>query len=57
MRVLPPYVIDSLLMLLLPAPRWAGNNTDLPSNRIISKTVRVNIVFTERFSKNIQEAF
>lgn len=54
MRVLPPYVIDSLLMLLLPAPRWAGNNTDLPSNRIISKTVRVNTVFTERFSKNIQ---
>ena len=54
MRVLPPYVIDSLLMLLLPVHRWAGDNTDLPSNRIISKTVRVNILFTERFSKNIQ---
>ena len=51
MRVLPPYVIDSLLMLLLPVPRWAG---DLPSNRSISKTVRINILFTERFSKNIQ---
>ena len=54
MRVLPPYVIDSLLTLALPVSCWAGDNTDLPSNSIISKTLRVNIAFTERFSINIQ---
>ena len=31
----------------LPVPHWAGDNTDLLSNSIISKTVRVNIALTE----------
>ena len=31
----------------LPVPRRAGNNTDLLSNSIISKTVRVNIALTK----------
>ena len=34
------------LILSLPVPRWASANTHLPSNKNISKTVRVNIAFT-----------
>ena len=30
----------------VPVPRWVGDNTDLPSNSNISKTIRVNIAFT-----------
>ena len=33
------------LTLSLPVPRWVGDNTDLNSNRNISKTIRINIVF------------
>ena len=33
--------------------RWAGENTDLPSNSNISKTETVNIAFTGTFLKNI----
>ena len=36
------------LTLSLPISRWAGDNIDLPSNRNILKTARVNIDFTER---------
>ena len=43
--------------LLLFVPRWAGDNTDLPSNSNISKTVRVNIVFTTKFSKEYSTSF
>ena len=31
--------------------RWAGHNTDLPSDSNISKTVRVNIAFDRTFFK------
>ena len=49
-------VRDLLTTLSLPVPHWAGDNTDLPSDSKISRTVRVNIAFTERFLKNIQQA-
>ena len=39
------------LTLSLPATRCAGHNTDLPSNRNISKTVRITIAFTQKFFK------
>ena len=35
------------LTLSLPVSRWAGANTNLPSNSNIWKTVRVNITLTE----------
>ena len=35
------------LTLSFPVIRWAGHNTDLPSNINISKTVRVNIAFAK----------
>ena len=38
--------VQMILNLSLPVPRWAGDNTDLPSNSNISKTVTVNIAFT-----------
>ena len=50
-------VKDLLITLSLPVPHWTGDNTDLPSDSNISRTVRVNIAFTERFLKNIQQAF
>ena len=34
-----------------------GDNTDLPSNSNITKTVTVNITFTSTFLKNIPKAF
>ena len=46
-----------MLSLWLLVPRWAGDNTNLPSESIISKAVRVNIVFARYFLKNIQQAF
>ena len=36
-----------LLTLLLHVLGWAGQNTDLPSDINISKTVRVNIAFAQ----------
>ena len=36
----------SCLILSLPVPRWAGHNTNLPSDSNIWKTVRVNIAFS-----------
>ena len=35
--------IKTILALSFPASRWAGDNTELPSNSNIFKTVRVNI--------------
>ena len=37
------------LTLSLPVPYWAGANTDPPSNRNISKMVKLNITFTKTF--------
>ena len=34
--------------LSLPVSRWAGADTDLPSNSNISKTVVVSIAFTKK---------
>ena len=50
------FLLISLLILILslPVPRGAGDNTDLLSNSNILKTLRVNFAFTERFSKSIQ---
>ena len=45
------------LTLPLPALRWAGHNTDLPSDSNISKTVVVNIVFAGTFSKEYSSSF
>ena len=42
------------LTLSLPVHHWAGDNTVLPINNNLSKTVRVNIAFTERFLKSIR---
>ena len=42
-------VSNAILTLFLPVPRWAGDNTDLPSNSNILKTAIVNIEFTECF--------
>ena len=41
------------LTLSLLVLRWAGHNTDLPSDSNISKTVRVNIAFDRTFFKKI----
>ena len=38
-------------------PRWAGDNTDLPSDSNISKTVRVNIAFAATFFKEYSTSF
>ena len=38
-------------------PRWVGDNTDLPSDSNISKTVRVNIAFAATFSKEYSTSF
>ena len=45
------------LTLLLPMTRWAGHNTDLPWDKNISKTVRVNIVFISTISKEYSISF
>ena len=45
------------LTLSLPVPRWAGANTDIPSNSNISKAVRVNIAFTATFFKEYSISF
>ena len=38
-------------------PRWAGDNTDLPSDSNISKTVRGNIAFAGTFLKEYLTSF
>ena len=43
------------LKLPLPVTHLAGNNTELPSNSNILKTVRVNIVFTKIFFLKIDK--
>ena len=48
------YFHDVLLTFSLPVSRWAGDNTDLPSDINISKSVGVNIAFVGSFLKNIQ---
>ena len=45
------------LTLSLLVPRWAGANTDIPSNSNISKAVRVNIAFTATFLKEYSISF
>ena len=45
------------LTLLLPVPRWADDNTDLPSDNNISKTVRVNIALTKDVFKEYSTSF
>ena len=40
-----------LLTVSLPVPKWAGDNTDLPSSTNISKMVTVNTTFTATFFK------
>ena len=42
---------------MLPVPRWAGDITDLPSESNISKTVGVNIEFTETLFKEYSISF
>ena len=44
----------SPLTLLLIGTHCAGPNTDVPSKRNISETVRLNIVLIQRFLKSIQ---
>ena len=46
-----------VLTLSLPAPRCAGDNTDLPSNSSISKPVRVNINLTTPIFKEYLISF
>ena len=38
-------------ILSLHVPRWVVDDTDLPSNSNISKTIKVNIAFTSTFLK------
>ena len=45
------------LTLSLPVPLSAGDNTDLPSDSNISKTVRVKIAFTRRLFKEYSTSF
>ena len=52
-----PYKYFSSLVLLLPVPCWAGLPTDLPLDRNISKTVRVNIAFSVTFFKDYSTTF
>ena len=56
-----PTIFTEHEILSLPVPHRAGDNTDLPSNSNISKTVRVNIAFKDfhlrlfdKLSNNIQ---
>ena len=47
-------ILHIWLTLSFPLFRWAGENTDLPSDRNIPKVVGVNLAFTRTFLKNIQ---
>ena len=38
---------------MLPVPRRAGDNTDLPSDSNVSKMVRANIAFTKHIFKRM----
>ena len=49
--------ISKLLTLSLPAPHWAGDNTNLPSASIVPKKVVANIVFTKKFFKEYSISF
>ena len=49
--------ISKVLTLSLPAPRWAGDNTNLPLASIVSKTVVANVVFTKKFFKEYSISF
>ena len=51
------YLNFPVLTLLLPAPSWKGDNTVLPSNNNISKTVRVNAAFVGMFFKEYLISF
>ena len=42
---------------MVPVLRWAGNNTDLPSNSKIPKTVIVKIVFLKKVFKEYSISF
>ena len=42
-------VSNAILTLFLPVPRWAGDNTPLPSNSNILKMAIANIELTECF--------
>ena len=39
------------LTVLVPVPSWAGAKVDLPSNKVISKIVRVNNIYMLTFFK------
>ena len=52
-----PEVGDPCLTLSLLVPCWAGDNTDLPSNSNISKTVKVNNPLTRTFLKEYWISF
>ena len=45
------------LSLSLRVPRWASHNTDLPSDRNLSKTVRLSIAFAGIFFKEYSTTF
>ena len=51
------FKVYQFLILSLPVPHWADENTDLPSNSYISKTIRVNIVFISAFFKEYSMSF
>ena len=46
-----------LLTLSLPLTRWAGDNSELPSNSNISKTIRISIAFTKSFFREYSITF
>ena len=43
--------------LIFPVPRWVGDNTDLPSNKNISKTISANVAFFPSFLKECSITF
>ena len=43
--------------LIFPVPRWVGDNTDLPSNKNISKTISANVAFFPSFLKECSISF
>ena len=47
-------IIIIIIIIIIPLFRWPGENTDLPSDRDISKAVGVNLAFTRTFLKYIQ---
>ena len=49
------YFKKHLLTLSLPVPHWAGDTTILPTNSNSSKTVRVNVAFTDLFERTFEK--